>query len=174
MVCTGTYHTICLMFMDLIVWPLVRNNNSQVRIGAGGLISITYPYEKTTNNNNCIFCSLSTCYLVARPHFKLSATIVSASATAQRLPGPGLRARGTPFCASSRLVCEPCARAERATVPSTRRGSRARAQLSKLSRARLACTTYTALLSRGPRHSGALLTAHSRIEAPELAHFQST
>ena len=111
-------------------------------------------------------CSLSTCYLAARPHFKLSATIVPSFATAQTLPGPGLRARNTPFCASSQLVCEPCARAERATAPSaseTRSGSRARAQLRKLSRARLAyITCCTAPLSRGPRHSGALLAARSR------------
>ena len=32
--------SVYLMLMDSIVWPLARNNNSLVRIGAGGLISI--------------------------------------------------------------------------------------------------------------------------------------
>ena len=179
MVCTGTYElmrsyqvvvSIFLMFMDLIVWPVARNNNPQVRIGAGNLISITYPYEQTTNNNKCpldfvYFVHCPFLFGCQKPHFKLSATIVPSSATAKRIPGSGIRARGTPFWASSRLVCEPCARAERATVPSaseTRSGSRARAQLRKFSRARLVCTTCTAPLSRGPRNSGALLAAHSR------------
>ena len=49
-ICTGTYElmlsyqivvSVYLMLMGSIVWPLARNNNSLVRLGAGGLISIT-------------------------------------------------------------------------------------------------------------------------------------